>query len=268
MASSEKKIANYILAHPDEIPRMSVKQLSLAADTSTAAVIRFCKAIEVQGFTDLKIHLSVANFNNRRTGYSDISANEPVNTIREKLKGNITQSVTDTINLIDNQRIQRAIDLIQRAPVLYTYGIGASALVAEDISQKWIRIGKHVLFPRDPHILVSSFASAPEQSVFWGISNSGETKEILKLVNMAQQFHISTIGLCQLGKNHLSQKAEVILHTEKSHEAILRSAATSSLHAQLSVVELIFFCYVSHRYAKTYHNILNSKAAIENYKNI
>ena len=54
LSPSEKKVAQYILDNPKETIKLSVQEIAEASMSSSAAVVRLCKHIDVKGFTELK----------------------------------------------------------------------------------------------------------------------------------------------------------------------------------------------------------------------
>ncbi|MTD42260.1 SIS domain-containing protein [Erwinia sp. CPCC 100877] len=266
LPKSEQKIGKTILTDPAKVISMTASELAAYAGTSPATVIRFCKKIDIPSFTQLKIGLSAEIDTPVHEGYSDITADETVAEIKSKLLGNAYQSMQETVALLKEERIELIVDLLVQAPILYVYGVGASYLVAENIAQKWNRIGKTVVCVQDPHVLIATLVSAPKNAVFFGISHSGETKEVLRLLEVAQKHQLKTIGLSQFGDNSLSSKADYALQTVRSNEAVLRSAATTSLHDQFIVVDVLFYAYASRNFDQTLARIQESKTEVKKYE--
>jgi len=50
-----KKIADFILAQPDEMVHMSVTEVAEGAGASDGSVVGFCQQLGTKGFQDLKI---------------------------------------------------------------------------------------------------------------------------------------------------------------------------------------------------------------------
>lgn len=72
------------------------------------------------------------------------------------------------------------------SPVVFLYGLGASNIVAQDFRRKFTRIGKQVTVTQDQHELVAAMAIAPKDSLYIGISNSGEKAEGTRVMKMAK----------------------------------------------------------------------------------
>ena len=58
MFSAEKKVADYILAHPEKTVSANVSELAELSGVSDATVIRMCKHLGYQGFYQMKINLA------------------------------------------------------------------------------------------------------------------------------------------------------------------------------------------------------------------
>ena len=260
---SEQKIAKYILDYPQDVLYMTINELSVKSKSSPAAVVRFCKSMRANGFGHLKVRLSSALGKEESIGYMDIEDQESVASIVKKTLSNNVQTLENTAHQIDHQTVLQVVEMFQEAETIYVYGVGASFLIAEDIAQKWRRLGKKTYAVSDYHLLVSAMATQNDDAVFFGISYSGETKEVLSLVEKAKMLGMRTIGLSRIGNHKLSQHVDVLLSTARAPEAKLRSAATSSRFAQLFVIDIVFLAYASAQYEFTLCQLEKSRNAVQ-----
>ncbi|MGG3940315.1 MurR/RpiR family transcriptional regulator [Peribacillus psychrosaccharolyticus] len=262
LPNSERKVAQYILTNPKESVRMTIHELANHANASSSAVTRFCRSIEVNSFADLKVSLSSHISQPEKKGFYDIEPNETIASIKEKIVSNSVQTIEETAHYLDEEVINKIVESMRNADVIYVYGLGASWLVAEDITQKWLRLGKVVSANQDPHITATALAASSKNTVFFCISNSGETEEILRLVDIAKINDIKTIGLSKIGNNGLAKKVDMSLHHVRAPEAEFRSAATSSLFAQFLTISIIFYAYVSKYYQDNKNEIERSRESV------
>jgi DNA-binding MurR/RpiR family transcriptional regulator len=58
LTPAERKIAAWILANPQQVTTMTVSQLAGQCGSAPSAVIRFCKSVQVGGFSNLKLALA------------------------------------------------------------------------------------------------------------------------------------------------------------------------------------------------------------------
>lgn len=267
LTKSERKIARLVLDRPNEVLKMTATDLAEESNTSPASVIRFCKSIGIPSFPELKLQLAGERETPVTDSYSDVLPDERLADVKLKLLGNAYQSMKETVQLMDEATILKAVTMIEKASIVYVYGVGSSNLVSENMSQKWNRVGKVCIAMTDVHLLMSSLSSAPKGALFVGISNSGETSEVLSVMKLAQELSLATMGMTQFGVNSLSKLADLCIQTVRSKEAELRSAATSSLMSQFITLDVLFQSYVLQNYDENMAAIRSSRKAVDSYKN-
>ena len=265
LPNSERKIGEYILTNPEETIKMTTAQLGTAAESNSTAVIRLCNRIGVNGFTKLKVDLSAEIVSIDESGYAEIEAEETISDIKSKLLANAFKSMEETSALMNEFDIERVVELIEAASIVYVYGVGNSRIIAENMVQKWSRVGKIVVCPTDNHQLVSMLGAAPKNALFFGISNSGETREIIELIKFAKKSSLKTIGLTQFGQNSLANKADYTIQTVKTIETD-NQFISSSLHAQLIAIDVLFYAFLSKNYITSTERIKQSREEMDQYK--
>ena len=162
--------------------------------------------------------------------------------------------------------MNEAVDLLEKTEVIFVYGLGASSLVAQDIYQKFTRLGRTVFTTLDHHLFASMLGSTEKPSVFIVISNSGTNKEASTLADLAKQQGIPIISITQDEKSVIGEKSDIVLQTSSGEDVPLRSAATVSLVAQLYVVDVLFFAYAAKNYKETLEKIQISRKNVERLK--
>ncbi len=144
---AEKKIADYLIANTDKYPNLSIATLVKGSGTSNAAVIRMCKKLGFDGFSEFKFSL------NRylMSGGKEIDISES-NSIQDLL-----DSYIKYINLIPNfvstEDIKNVADMILRANRISIWGINRTAQSATQLSNRLTRIGIYNKFTDDPIIM-------------------------------------------------------------------------------------------------------------------
>ena len=261
LPESERKIAEVIISDPLNVIQMNAAQLAKRADSSAAAVIRFCRSIHVKGFTELKLQLSAQTNMLQEDLHTDILPSEELEQIKKKLLMNTNYMLEKTNTSLEDGLIESVADLLAECPAIYVYGLGASYIVAMDIKQKFTRLGKQVTCSQDQHELAASMAIAPQGSVYIGVSNSGEKKEGLVLMHLANELGLHTISLTKETNNPLSKLSKLALKTANVVEAPLRSGATISLLSQLYAVDIVFYRFMTKRYDENIKSLERSRKA-------
>lgn len=263
LSKTERKLAEWILNHSEEVIHMSAKTLSEAAQTSPATVVRLCYSLGLEGFTDLKLRLS-ANLPEIKAGlYSDIVPDENIESIKQKIKLKVTDAIEKNGEVLENNAIEQVLDLLEKTDIFYTYGIGASGTVADDFAQKFLRIGRKVIYSQDAHLLTTIIVTNDTPAFLFLISNSGEKKDVCKLAALAKHYQVPVVSMTSKGQSSLAKLSDIVLHIEDGGEAPLRSSATNSLLVQLYTVDVLFSAYASKHYEKTMFQLEKTKNAVQ-----
>src|SRR5690625_4408792 len=248
---SEGKIAQYIIDYPQEAILLTALQLGENSKTSSAAVIRLCKSLGFNGFQELKIRVAGDLQDRYLEGYRDIHPNEDYQAIIEKMTSNTIQTLKETTDIMSGTSLEKAVDALIHAKSIVFIGYGASYIAAKDAEQKFLRISKNAQSYSDMHMAATSIANKGADDVVVGISFSGATSEVAKLLTLAKQRNAMTISITKYGSSLVSNVSDIQLHTSAAKEATFRSAATSTRIAQLHVIDILIMCLASKEYEET-----------------
>ena len=158
------------------------------------------------------------------------------------------QALQRTSKLMDPAAYQTASDWLLQSKSIKLFGMGASGLVASDLCDKLLRIGKNAIFNFNSHVQLSYSATLTKDDTAVFISNTGKTQEILQALEAVQASGCHTIGITHYSKSPLSAGCKLLLYTS-SKEVYVRSGAMSSRLAQLMVVDALFTVLASQDYA-------------------
>ncbi len=143
---AELGIARYVLAHAKQVIEMTVDELAIATYTSHSAIVRMCKKVGFNGYTDFKIRLAteITTFliNDERIEMDmPVSIDTKTDEIKAIFLNLHYQALIEVYNTLDMTTIQKAADMIYKADFVSFYGAGPSLIVAEDLRYKLARIG-------------------------------------------------------------------------------------------------------------------------------
>ena len=259
---SEMKIAQYIIDNPKESILLTALMLGEKSKTSSAAVIRLCKSLGFNGFQELKIRVAGDIQGKPIHGYRDIEPNEEYKDIIEKVTSNTIQTLKETIDIMSEKNLAKAVDTLINAKSIIFIGFGASYIAAKDAEQKFVRIDKNAQSFSDLHMAATSIANKGPNDVVVGISFSGATHGVAKLLELARQKKTTTISITKYGNSLVSNFSDIQLHTSAAREATFRSGATSSRIAQLHVIDILFMCLASNQYENTVKHLDETREAV------
>ncbi|WP_342599906.1 MurR/RpiR family transcriptional regulator [Psychrobacillus sp. FSL H8-0483] len=264
---SEQKIADYILENPEKTVGLTVSELGELSQTSGAAVTRLCKSLKLKGFQDLKLRINGDLGRKIELTDRDIKPNEPVSITIQKVTEQAVQTLLETAELVGSQQLDLAVEAIVKAKNIHFFGVGASGIAAIDAQQKFLRIHKASTSSTDLHMGATIVANASEEDVVFGISFTGNTFEVEKILELANEKGATTISLTKYGQSPISQISAIQLYTSPTREANFRSAATSSRLAQLHVMDILFMSVASKQFDTTITYLDATREAIEDIQN-
>lgn len=252
---SERKVARYVSDNLDSMVGLSVEELALRSGSSQAAVVRFCKKVGCKGYRDFSIRLigelaAAQRTSMRKSAYSEIRAGDKAGNVIAKVCHHNIQAIEDTLSLMEPDQVEMAADRLFHAQRIDLYAMAASNLVAQDAQQKFMRINKRVTAYSDPHLQLSSASTLTPSDVAIALSWSGETREVLEAAELAKLNGAFIIAITRFGKVSLASYADVHFGLSAPEMAI-RSGAVSSRIAQMTMIDILFTCVVSHHYQET-----------------
>ncbi len=241
LSPAEERVAEQVLADARAAAALTISELAHAARTSETTVLRFCKRLGLPGYPQLRLALAEESAQPRATlaTSSDISAKDSIDDIIAKVSFADASAVEETAQQLDRDALAAAAKAIAGAKRVDIYGMAASAIVGSDLQQKLHRIGAVAFAWNDPHIALTSAALLAPRDVAIGISHSGTTSETMEALDKARSVGATTIAITNFPMSRLAAAADLVL-TTAARETTLRSGATASRIAALTVVDCLY----------------------------
>jgi len=263
---SERKIAEYIMQYPQEAVRCTANELGELSSTSASAVIRLCKSLGLTGFHELKQRVAGDIRKSTDSRFTDFEPNDTPLSIVQKATANHIRALQETAEIIQFDALNKAVDAIQRAGSIHFFGVGASGIIAQDAQLKFCRIVPSVTAHADFHLAAIKASKTGPDDVVFGISFSGETREVVQMLELAKEKGATTISLTSYGMSPVSEIADINLYVSAKQEEVFRSAATSSRLAQLHMIDILFMCMLTNQYEKSIGQLDEVREAIHSLK--
>lgn len=262
--ASERKIANFFLEKPQLAIDATAGKIGKLTSTSSSAVVRFAKKLGYSGFPAMKLDIAVTTTNNQNNSdLTEIEAEESITTILEKTSARF-KTIPDVITAQNETAdFSNATKLIENARHIFVYGVTASALAAQDIQQKFTRVGLDVIYHADFHQMMTTMqATATNQDLAIVISESGYTFETLKFKKISLDLELKVIVLTNEIESEISRGCDVTLTTTSQQFDKVRFASTTGLLSQLYVVDILFYTYISKHYEESQQKVEETRSRI------
>jgi len=241
---AEQRVAEAVLADPAKVSESSITSVARQCHTSETTVLRFCRAIGLAGYPELRIALARAA-QWEESGHSgapvtgQISATDSLEDIVSKIAHADARAIEDTAASLDISALRAAIDLLVSARRIDIFGSVASALVGQDLQHKLHRIGLVSFMWTEAHLALTSAALLNADDVAIGISHTGTTIDTIDVLRVARGRGAKTIVVTNFAGAPITDEADLVLLTA-ARETTFRSGAMSSRIAQLAVVDCLF----------------------------
>ncbi|SHK52641.1 transcriptional regulator, RpiR family [Paramaledivibacter caminithermalis DSM 15212] len=254
--------------NPVEVIELSIKKLAKKCNTSEATIIRFCRTLNLGGYQDLKIALSVdiTQIEKKEKIIHDvIEADDNVKEILNKISVGNIKAIEDTKKVLNVDNLEEAIDAVNKAKSIYIFSAGASSVVALDAQYKFARINIPVVMYFDSHMQLTSCVHLTEKDVAIAISNSGRTKDVIKALSIAKEKGATTIAITQYGQSPVVKVSDITLFTANV-ENNFRSGAMASRIAQLNIIDSLFIGVACKRYDDVIRHLKVTREVVDAMK--
>lgn len=239
---AEQRVAAAVLDDPAAASRLSINALATGAGTSTATVMRFCRAVGVDGYPRLRLALAAAaareDAQDPPSG-GDLDVGDSLAAVVAKIVYNEARALEETGAHLAIDVLRRCVDAVAGARRIDIVGVGASGFVGQDLHQKLHRIGLMAFVWTDAHAALTAAALLGPADVAVGISHSGTTADVVEPLRLAAARGATTVALTNFAGSPITRDADHVL-TTAVREMPLRSGATASRIAQLAVVDCLF----------------------------
>ncbi|MCL6452267.1 MAG: MurR/RpiR family transcriptional regulator [Alicyclobacillus sp.] len=265
LPESEAKVARYILEHPAEFVDMTVQDLSRESHGSPAAVVRLWKSLGFKGYHDFKLRVASDLQNKSQTRYVELSSASSFGSILHSVEESNLHSIQNTLRLLQESDVKAAAHALSQAARTVTMGVGASAVVADDIAQKLMRIGHTVSSAHDFHQGAMLAAQLEADDVLIAVSYSGTTSDVVEVAEVAQSRGATVIALTRFGDTPLSRLCDIALHIS-AVEPKVRVAATASRISALVIVDTVFIYLANQEKDRVYAALEATRQVISKHK--
>ena len=238
VGSATQRVIDFVLEHPNDVIHLSVTEVAEGSNSSEATVVRLFQNLGFKSYQDFKIRLSQSLVPTTRSFERRIESGDTAHTIFQKVFATSSLTLSDTLEHLQPEALERSVDLLIGARRITFVGVGGSGIVALDAHHKFFKLGLFCEAVPDPHNAAQVAALLGPDDVMVAISHSGTTQDVLHAVRIAKDNRASLIALTGLARSPLSKLADVTLNTT-SPESRYRSEAVASRIAQLCIVDAL-----------------------------
>jgi DNA-binding MurR/RpiR family transcriptional regulator len=239
LRTAEQRVADFILAHPDELIYLTVTELAERTNTSESTVVRLCQKIGYKGYQEFKIVLARDLVEPVSEIYDAIEPNDDLTTVKTKVFQANAQALRDTLAVLDDAQLERAVDALAAARKVEIYGVGGSGPLALDAYHKFLKLGMSVVSLSDGDLMAMSSSMLERGDVALGISHTGASRDVTDALARAKGRGATTICITHRSASPITKVSDIVLVTAAKQTAF-RSDASSSRIAQLTIIDTLY----------------------------
>ncbi len=267
LSKNERVLADYILKHPEDVLKMSSKDLGKVCFVSTATVYRLCDKLGLSGFSDLKIKIT-SSLDDYRKSNEDFNFDFPVNQFQthyeiiQKIKEDYEQTLNLTANLFSLDQLRLIASAMEKSQIIDVYTSAGNINFALNFQFQMQEIGIQVNVPIDEYQQRLTAASSNENhlAIIITFGGRGILSDILPRILHKVKTPIVLISSYDYTFKDLDPDYQLYISPYENHYKKISSFSTRL--SILYILDVLYTCYFKLDYQE------NIKKKLAYYNNI
>jgi DNA-binding MurR/RpiR family transcriptional regulator len=260
LRAAEQRVADFILAHPEDLIHLTVTELAERTQTSESTVVRLCQKIGYKGYQEFKIMLARDLVGPTETVYQEITPSDSLTELKQKVFRANAQALKDTMEVLSDEELAKAVEAISLARRVDVYGVGGSAPLAHDTYHKFMKLGVSCSWLDDSDMMAMSSSLLRQGDVALGISHTGASRDVCDAMENARAAGATTICITHRATSPITKASDIKLYTA-AKETAFGSDAMSSRIAQLSIIDTLYAGIANRDYDKSLSLVQKTRQA-------
>ena len=237
---AEKKVADYVAGHQEDVINMSVAELAQNCATSQATVIRFCKKIGCEGFHKLKLKLA-----GEQSKQEELAASNEINieNMEQSLHNIMVSKVEEikaTFHNFDQKELRSIVDAVLGANLIEFAAMGNTIPIAMDGTYKFNQLGLHAVTSPMWETQEAFARTLKKGDVFFAISASGASKRLIRMAKIVKKH----VAVTNQAKSPITEICDHVIITA-TREHIFYDQVSFTRMAAMAVIDTLFMLILS-----------------------
>lgn len=262
LTAAERRVADYVLAHSDQVQFMSITQLAEECGSADATVSRFCRSLQLKGFNAFKLELAKHSAAVSASGLRPRPISTDTAEGRYLEASRLSQAaISQTVSLLRQEDIDRTVELFEQAGRVYCLGAGGSMLLANECAHLFSTVSNKFAAVWDSHLQMSITATMNDEDVIVLFSYSGATQSGVEVLELAKRRGLKTVLITRYPKSPAAKLADVVLCCGSS-ESPFQFGSVPAKVAQLVLLDVLFQEYLHRNRPACEENLQRIAAAL------
>ena len=253
LSKNERILADYILKHPEDVLKMSSKDLGKECFVSTATVYRLCDKLGLSGFSDLKIKIT-SSLDDYRKSNEDFNFDFPVNQFQthyeiiQKIKEDYEQTLNLTANLFSLDQLRLIASAMEKAQIIDVYTSAGNINFALNFQFQMQEINQLVTVPKDDYIKSLTATNSDSSHLAFVISFGGRGSSMEAFCKILKKNQVPIILLTSTQGNPLTAYADDIIYMASSENHYNKMSSFSTRMPLLYLLDSLYSLYFQLNY--------------------
>ena len=248
LSKNERILANYILKHPEDVLKMSSKDLGKVCFVSTATVYRLCDKLGLSGFSDLKIKIT-SSLDDYRKSNENFNFDFPVNQFQthyeiiQKIKEDYEQTLNLTANLFSLDQLRLIASAMEKSQIIDVYTSAGNINFALNFQFQMQEIGIQVNVPIDEYQqrLIAASSNENHLAIIITFGGRGILSDILPRILHKVKTPIVLISSYDYTFKDLDPDYQLYISPYENHYKKISSFSTRL--SILYILDVLYTCY-------------------------
>ncbi|GAA0084265.1 MurR/RpiR family transcriptional regulator [Clostridium sp. CTA-7] len=219
----ELSLYNYIMKNSEKVIYMRIRELANEAHVSTTTILRFCKKLDCEGFSEFKLKFKMYI---EEGGGKELTDNTSM--IIDFLKKAQTKDYREKIDMV--------CDELNKASTIIFVGIGFSGILSKYSARYISAIGRNAIYIDDPFYPINF--KYTENYVTIAFSVSGETPTVIDHINGLKRKGSKIISITNNEDSTLAKISDINIGYYVQQEKTEENDITTQIPA-LYIIETI-----------------------------
>ena len=195
LSPSEKRVAEWVLAHPKEATDATLAHIAGECKTSEPTVLRFCRRLGLGGFRELGIRLAESLSAPGSYVHRDVNPDDSTSDAVMKVMDASIQSLAEMRAQLSSMPVDETTRAMATARQIAFAGLGASGHVARDACHKFFRLGIPCASLTDTPMILQFAAIAEPDDVLVLLSHTGRWEEFAQAAGIARKRGATVVAI-------------------------------------------------------------------------
>lgn len=178
LTPSEREIADYFMSELGEEEDLSSKAVSTKVHVSEASLTRFAKKCGFSGYREF-----IFDFQSKQV----VATTQYQSRHLKRVLVDYNKILDKSYSLIEVEQIERLATKLSTAKRVYIYGKGSSGLAAQEMKNRFMRMGLPIEAITDDDVMLVNHILVDPETVVIGFTISAETPVVLTALRQASQ---------------------------------------------------------------------------------